>query len=51
MGMLNDLWMYNVSNNRWRWIAGSEFINQVGDFCANNSETNPVTNEGCTLCN
>jgi hypothetical protein len=33
-GILNDLWMYNVSNNQWTWVAGSNTANRTGTYPA-----------------
>jgi hypothetical protein len=33
-GILNDLWMYNISTNTWTWVAGSKLANQTGDYPA-----------------
>ena len=27
LGALNDLWKYNIHNNRWTWVKGDSFIN------------------------
>ncbi len=31
-GRLNDLWKYEVSNNTWTWVSGSNSINQPGVY-------------------
>lgn len=31
-GILNDLWMYNIANNEWTWVTGSNMANQTGDY-------------------
>lgn len=31
-GILNDIWKYNPSTNRWTWIKGDNTANQVGVF-------------------
>jgi hypothetical protein len=31
-GILNDLWMYNITANQWTWVAGSKLANQTGDY-------------------
>jgi Galactose oxidase, central domain len=33
-GILNDLWMYNILNNEWTWVAGSKLANQTGVYPA-----------------
>jgi galactose oxidase-like protein/Kelch motif protein len=33
-GILNDLWMYNITNNQWTWVAGSKLANQTGIYPA-----------------
>ena len=30
--LLNDLWEYNKSTNNWRWIKGSQVLNQHGVY-------------------
>jgi N-acetylneuraminic acid mutarotase len=32
VGSLNDLWKYNILNNEWTWIKGSNTINQNGSY-------------------
>ncbi|MGB7283125.1 MAG: kelch repeat-containing protein [Candidatus Acidiferrum sp.] len=31
-GILNDLWVYNITNNQWTWVAGSSTANQTGVY-------------------
>jgi hypothetical protein len=31
-GILNDLWMYNITANQWTWVAGSKLANQTGEY-------------------
>ena len=31
-GILNDLWMYNTSNNQWTYVLGSSTANQTGAY-------------------
>jgi hypothetical protein len=31
-GELNDLWMYNMILNQWKWMGGSQSNNQIGVF-------------------
>ncbi len=33
----NDLWVYNVANNTWTWVAGTFAINQVGVYGTQNA--------------
>jgi N-acetylneuraminic acid mutarotase len=32
LGDLNDLWIYNVANNQWTWMSGSNFNLQTGTY-------------------
>lgn len=32
----NDLWVYNVTNNTWAWVAGTFTINEVGVYGTQN---------------
>src|SRR5882762_4508042 len=32
LGLLNDLWNYNIATNQWTWISGSKTINQTGNY-------------------
>jgi len=32
IGFLNDLWKYNVSENKWYWISGSSKAGQQGKY-------------------
>ncbi len=32
LGLLNDLWTYNLSTGQWTWIAGSKLANQSGTY-------------------
>ena len=34
IGILNDLWKYNISTGMWIWIAGSDLLNQAGSYGA-----------------
>lgn len=31
-GILNDLWMYNIANKQWTFVAGSAMANQTGVY-------------------
>jgi hypothetical protein len=31
-GILNDLWMYNVTGKQWTWVTGSTKANQTGTY-------------------
>jgi len=31
-GYLNDLWMYNITSNRWTWLSGNNSINSFGSY-------------------
>ncbi len=31
-GMLNDLWMYDVTTNLWTWMAGPNTVNSLGNY-------------------
>jgi hypothetical protein len=31
-GILNDLWVYNITNNQWTWVTGSSTANQTGVY-------------------
>lgn len=31
-GILNDLWEYNIANNQWTWVTGSNMANQTGVY-------------------
>jgi Galactose oxidase, central domain/Kelch motif len=33
-GILNDLWVYNIANNQWTWVTGSDKANQTGTYPA-----------------
>ena len=33
-GILNDLWMYNISSNQWTWVGGSNLANQPATYPA-----------------
>ena len=35
-GALNDLWKYNISNNEWTWVSGSNTINIDGVYGVKN---------------
>lgn len=32
VGMLNDVWKYNPSTNRWTWVSGDKFIDKPGVY-------------------
>ena len=32
LGLLNDLWNYNITTNQWTWISGSKTVNQTGNY-------------------
>lgn len=32
LGILNDLWKYNISSNQWTWMSGSSSIRQRGSY-------------------
>ena len=31
-GILNDLWVYKISTNRWTWVNGSNTANHTGNY-------------------
>ena len=31
-GILNDFWMYSITNNQWTWVTGSNLANQTGTY-------------------
>jgi len=31
-GILNDLWMYSITNNQWTFVMGSTTANQTGEY-------------------
>jgi len=31
-GYLNDLWRYNIANNEWTWVSGSNIAGQLGVY-------------------
>ena len=31
-GILNDLWIYNITNNQWTFLSGSDTANQTGTY-------------------
>ena len=31
-GILNDLWVYNISTNQWTFVMGSTLANQTGEY-------------------
>lgn len=31
-GLLNDLWTYNTGTTAWTWVAGSNILNQAGNY-------------------
>jgi N-acetylneuraminic acid mutarotase len=32
LGLLNDLWNYNITTKQWTWISGSKIVNQTGNY-------------------
>ena len=32
LGILNDLWLYNVTSGLWTWVSGSNVRNQYGTY-------------------
>ena len=34
LGLLNDLWNYNITLNQWTWVAGSKTVNPTGSYGA-----------------
>ncbi|HUY00342.1 MAG TPA: kelch repeat-containing protein [Candidatus Deferrimicrobium sp.] len=32
LGVLNDLWMFNVSDATWTWVSGSYSVNNLGTY-------------------
>ncbi|MCC2624580.1 MAG: hypothetical protein K0R14_453 [Burkholderiales bacterium] len=30
--VFNDLWMYNIANNQWTWVAGANTLNNYGIY-------------------
>ncbi len=32
LGVLNDLWKYDLSSNNWTWMHGSNLVNPAGNF-------------------
>jgi N-acetylneuraminic acid mutarotase len=32
LGLLNDLWNYDIATNQWTWISGSNTVNQTGNY-------------------
>jgi hypothetical protein len=32
LGLLNDLWNYNIGTGQWTWIGGSNTVNQTGNY-------------------
>src|SRR6266550_728385 len=32
LGLLNDLWNYNITTKQWTWISGSKTVNQTGNY-------------------
>jgi len=32
LGLLNDLWTYNIGQNEWTWVAGSKTANTAGSY-------------------
>lgn len=33
-GILNDLWMYSITNNQWTWVGGAKLANQAAVYPA-----------------
>lgn len=31
-GLSNELWMYDVADNKWTWVSGDTINNQIGNF-------------------
>ena len=31
-GILNDLWVYNITSKQWTWVTGSDKANQTGTY-------------------
>lgn len=31
-GLLNDFWRYNITQNQWVWISGSNIVNSQGNY-------------------
>jgi hypothetical protein len=31
-GILNDLWVFNITSKQWTWVTGSTTANQTGDY-------------------
>ncbi len=32
LGLLNDLWNYNLTTGLWTWVSGSKTVNQTGNY-------------------
>jgi hypothetical protein len=32
LGLLNDLWNYNITTGLWTWVSGSNIVNQTGNY-------------------
>jgi hypothetical protein len=32
LGLLNDLWNYNITTGLWTWVSGSNTVNQTGNY-------------------
>ena len=32
LGLLNDLWTYNINSQEWTWVAGSKTVNTTGNY-------------------
>ena len=32
LGLLNDLWTYNINASQWTWVAGSKTVNPTGHY-------------------
>jgi N-acetylneuraminic acid mutarotase len=31
-GLINDLWEFNITSNKWAWVSGSKLISQQGTY-------------------
>ena len=47
-GSLNDLWKYNITNNQWTWVGGSNSINESGSY-GTKGVTNSLNSPGARL--
>ncbi len=32
IGVLNDLWRYNIATNMWTWMSGQQVVNMLGNY-------------------